>query len=185
MSALNFRLGLIFLLLCRCSLEPAVGLPDLGAFTDASTMPACAPATPEMTRFVIGSGRIVSDYADCAAPASVGVLLYDIAAEGSCSDADCSFSPAICFGAWKGKLSVRVTEEKLGCLTTNGMDLAQECIFAFDGICPASHPKARYWTRSWTDSRSCACDTIDAAGGCHARETAGVLVQQHALSCCR
>lgn len=181
----GYRLGLVLLLLCRCSLEPAVGLPDLGTTADASSAPACTPAASELTRFVIGSGRIVSSYADCVAPASVGVLLYDIVAEGGCSDADCSFSPAICFGAWKGKLSVRVTEEKLGCLTTNSVDLAQECVFAYDGECSASHPKAKYWTRSWTDNRGCACDTTGAAGGCHARETAGALVQQRMLTCCR
>lgn len=180
----SYRLGLVLLLLCRCSLEPAVSLPDLGTPADASTAPACAPTASEPTRFVIGSGRIVSSYADCVAPASVGVLLYAITEEGNCSDADCSFSPARCFGMWKGKLSVRVTEEQLGCLTTNGIDLTQECVFAYDGECPASHPKVRYWTRSWTDSRGCACDTIDAVGGCHARDT-GALVKQQAISCCR
>lgn len=176
--------GLVLLLLCRCSLEPAVGLSDLGTTADASSAPACTPAASELTRFVIGSGRIVSSYADCVAPASVGVLLYDIVAEGGCSDADCSFSPAICFGAWKGKLSVRVTEAKFGCLTTNSVDLTQECVFAYDGECPASHPRERHWTRSWSDSRDCACDTTDAVGNCHVRET-GALLKQQAISCCR
>ncbi len=182
---MNRVCGLVLLLLCRCSLESAIPVPvDLGSVGDASAAPVCLPAAPESTRFVLGSGRIVSTYADCAAPASVGVLLYDISAEGSCSDADCAFSPARCFGSWIGKLAVKTNAGVLGCLTTNGVDLAQECIFAYDGECPASHPRERHWTRSWSDSRDCACDTTDAVGNCHVRET-GALLKQQAISCCR